>query len=242
MLVLAIDTTSDHGGVAVYQDRGCLASNPNTGSSGYSVTLFHSVERVLADAAAKLSRPSLILRDIELFAVANGPGSFTGIRTGLAATQGWATALGTPVHAVSILEGMAEECSAEAGFLAPIMDARRGEFYTRLFRRGSDGAHSLVEPEGDGVVLKPEELQAMVDERSRMGMRVTCIIREQDEAAQALRLRFADSMVWAKVSAFLVGSIARLALEAHRRGEVKSPAALDACYIRRSDAELNWRS
>ena len=242
MLVLAIDTTSDHGGVAIYQDLDRLAGNPNTGSSGYSVTLFHSVERALAEAGAKLSTPSLSLRDIELFAVANGPGSFTGIRSGVAATQGWATALGTPVQAISILEVMAGECPLESGLFAPIMDARRGEFYTRFFRRGADGEQRFLEAVGEGKVAKPEELKYMVEQRSRTGQRVTCVVREQDQAAEALRLRFADSMRWSKVSAFLVGGVARLALEAHQRGKVQSPADLDACYIRRSDAELNWRS
>src|SRR5579864_6353207 len=150
MLVLAIDTTSEHGGLAIYRDLDCLASIPNTGSTGYSVTLFQMFESALADAGVKLSRPPLSLRDIDLFAVANGPGSFTGIRTGVAATQGWATALGRPTKGVSILAAMANEGQPETRWAAAIMDARRGEFYLGLFRRDPEG--ETWEAEGEGVV------------------------------------------------------------------------------------------
>ena len=241
MLVLAIDTTNEHGGVALFRDLACLASVANTGTSGYSVTLFQSVESVLREAGAATSEPPLNLRDIELFAVANGPGSFTGLRTGIAATQGWATALGRPVQGVSILAAMAHESQAETEWVAAIMDARRAEFYFGLFRRTANRDGDTLEPAGDGRVLTAEALRTLLRERVESGAALTGVVRECDEAAQCLRREHPESLPWANVSDSLLGSIARLALEAQRRGKLQSPAELDACYIRRSDAELNWR-
>jgi tRNA threonylcarbamoyladenosine biosynthesis protein TsaB len=241
MMVLAIDTTSEHGGLAIYSDLDCLASIRNTGSTGFSVTLFQMLECALGDAGVKLSRPPLSLRDIDLFTVANGPGSFTGIRTGVAATQGWATALGRPTQGVSILAAMANECQLETEWAAAIMDARRGEFYLGLFRRDPEGGGNAFEAEGEGVVLTPSALRAFFEEGLRPSAAVTCIVRDHDQAAQVIRTDLPESLRWKTISGYLVGSIARLALESHRRGKVQSPADLDALYIRRSDAELNWR-
>jgi tRNA threonylcarbamoyl adenosine modification protein YeaZ len=128
VLVLAFDTTSEHGGAAIYRDQECLACARNLGGANYSVTLFHMVEGLLAQL-------NLGLRDIELFAVATGPGSFTGIRVGLAAAQGWAQAFGRPVRGVSVLEAMVEEARPEAVWAAPVLDARRGEFFVSILRR-----------------------------------------------------------------------------------------------------------
>lgn len=241
MLVLAIDTTSEHGGVALYRDLDCLATIQNVGSSGFSVTLFQMVDRVLGEGGAKLSGHPLLLRDIELFAVANGPGSFTGIRTGLAAIQGWATALGRPAHGVSVLAAMAHECPPETELAASIMDARRGEFYLGIFRRTRGGDHDLFEEEGEGVVLTLDALRKFFEDRLKSGAAITCIARENDPAAHLLRADLPGSMQWKTASGFLVGCVARLAVAALRRGKAQSPADLDALYIRRSDAELNWR-
>ncbi len=241
MLVLAIDTTSEHGGVALYRGLDCLASIHNTGTTGFSVTLFQMVDQALGEAGAKLFGPPLNLRDVELFAVANGPGSFTGIRTGVAAVQGWATALGRPVVGVSILSAMAQEGQPETEWSAAIMDARRGEFYLGLFRWDPDGESRILEAEGGGVVLTPEAFRKMLEERLQSGAAVTGIVRDNDPAAQAIRADLPGSMAWKTVPGFLLGIIARLALEAHRCGKAQSPADLDALYIRRPDAELNWR-
>lgn len=242
MLVLAIDTTSEHGGVAIFRDGQCLASVPNTGSSGYSVALFQAVDQALAEAGTKLSKPKLNLNDVGLFAAANGPGSFTGIRTGLAAAQGWATALNRPAVGVSILQAMALQAQPSSEWAASIMDARRGEFYVGLFHRLEDGSANAYKKDGEGLVLKPNEIQTLLGERLNSPASVTAVIRDHDEAAQTLRRELPDAIEWRAVSGNLLQSISLLALETHRRGAAQSPAELDACYIRRTDAEINWRA
>lgn len=252
MLVLALDTTSEHGGAALYRDDKCLACVVNEGTANYSVNLFRLVERLIEEVRARESvlagseAASLqSLRDVELYAVANGPGSFTGIRVGLAAAQAWAKAFERPVRGISVLEAMVEEAHPETDCAVPILDARRGEFYLGLFRRAPSqraGRDEIAfEPDGAGLVLKPNALGALLAQTMKGGATVTCLAREQDQVALTLRESLPNALRWQNVPSYLVGAIARLALEAHRQGRLQSPAELDAYYIRRSDAELNWR-
>ena len=242
MLILAFDTTSQRGGAAIYRDRECLADIANEGPANrYSVTLFGMADRLLAEAQARLAVASFSLRDIDLFAVANGPGSFSGIRVGVAAAQGWARAFDRPVRGVSVLEAMVAQAQPQADYAVPILDARRGEFYVGLFHLTADDQNSDFEPAGEGRVLKPEALAPFLAERLPDVTSTVCLTREHDQAALALRNALPQTLRWQPVPGTLVAGIAYLALAAHRKGQLQSPAELDAYYIRRSDAELNWR-
>ena len=237
MLVLAIDTTSDGGGGAVFRDEELLAAVLNdTPINQYAVTIFEMVNRGLAQAGAKLA-------DIELYAVANGPGSFTGIRVGLAAVQGWATAFGKPARGVSVLEAMVEQARPRTEWAVPILDARREEFYYGEFRRLSSAAgQASFAQQGEGKVLRIPQLVDSINESARSnasGGKITCIARSADLKAQALRETLAGSCEWLEVEGPVLSSIARLALRAQGGGHATKPADLDACYIRRTDAEIN---
>ena len=101
MLILALDTTSEVGGVGIFRDHECLARVANDGPANrYSVSLFYMVDQAIEEAKVRHGVPVRGLADIGLIAVATGPGSFTGIRVGLAAAQGWAKAFGLPVRGV----------------------------------------------------------------------------------------------------------------------------------------------
>jgi tRNA threonylcarbamoyladenosine biosynthesis protein TsaB len=202
----------------------------------------------MADRA--LAQAGTALRDIELFAVSNGPGSFTGIRVGLAAAQGWAKAFARPVRAVNLLEAMAEQAHPEADWVVPILDARRGEFFVGTFRRVPDaGDHQpAFEGAGPGQLVHPERLETMLDALSRGGQcrtfsagTIVCVTRAHDLKARSLSASLSPNMTGIDVPGSLLEAIARVALRAHAAGEALSPEGLDACYIRRSDAEMNWR-
>ncbi len=228
MLILALDTTSEHGGVGVFRDHECLSAMANRQGTNYSVSLFEMADAALDAARCRLS-------EVELFAVANGPGSFTGIRVGVAAAQGWAKAFARPVEGISVLAAMTEAAQPATDWAAAILDARRGEFYLGLFRRTGEG----FAPQGSGWVLKPEALAALLEEQVR-GAPLTCVVRRPDAAAMQLRSALAERAAWQELADPLVAPLASLALAAHRQGRVQSPAELDACYVRRSDAELHW--
>jgi len=208
MLILVFDTTSEHGGGAIYRDEQCLASIANEGPPNfYSVTLFQMVDRVLGEVKLRLA-------DMELIAVANGPGSFTGIRVGLAAAQAWAKACRRPVCGVSILEAMVDQARPKTDLAVPILDARRGEFFLGSFRRPPGDEASRFVAEEEGLVLKPGALGAFLEKSLRTGASITCLVRRHDRAAQALGGGVPESVEWADVPGGLLPSIARLALEA----------------------------
>ena len=239
MLILGFDTTSTHGGAALFQDSERLGEVHSEGGANYSVQLFEMTNRLLAAAGLKLA-------DVDLFAVATGPGSFTGIRVGLAAAQGWARALARPVRGVSVFEAMVAQASPPGRIAVPLLDAHRGEFYLGIFRNA--GQNSGPQPGGawtrpaEGLALDPARIRALAGElQSETGTGVTFIGREDDEPASALRLGLPQVLSWRVVPSFLAGAIARVAGEIARDGSPQRPDDLDACYIRRSDAELNWR-
>jgi tRNA threonylcarbamoyladenosine biosynthesis protein TsaB len=267
MLILAFDTTSEVGGVGVFRDHECLACVANDGPANrYSVSLFYMVDQAIEEAKVRQGVPARGLADVGLIAVATGPGSFTGIRVGLAAAQGWAKAFGLPVCGVSVLQALVEAAQTRTDWAAPVLDARRGEFFVGLFQRVV-GATLVVAPGrpqeptlnavkgpplqedqpsyvpvGEGWLLRPEELNPFLTRHLPEGAGATCLVRANDRAALALCENLSSSFQWQAVTGTLVESVARLGLRDYRAGKQQGAGDLDAYYIRRSDAELYWDS
>ena len=149
MRVLAVDTSSERGSVCVSDGHEILGEVRLASSIQHSERLFRSIEFLFQHLPFRLS-------DIDLFAAARGPGSFTGLRIGLAAMEGFSAAFGKPAAGVSTLEALAWKTGIPEVLVAPAIDARRGEVYGALYRRLSnpDGLDTLVE-ERAPVVLKP---------------------------------------------------------------------------------------
>jgi tRNA threonylcarbamoyladenosine biosynthesis protein TsaB len=234
MLILAFNTTDEHGGAAIYRDANCLAVVANESSASYSITLFQMVD-------ALLGQTQLSFRDIELFAVAHGPGSFTGIRVGVAAAKAWGTAFSRQVCGISVLEAMVEEARPDTRLALCLLDARRGEFFVSLFERADSTGIFL--PRGEALLMKPNAAVRFLQQAA--GTRaapqaLACIARQHDMAAQALAGEW-PQFHWRRVQGSLVDGIARCALRVYRQGVRQSPAELNACYIRRTDAEMKWR-
>jgi tRNA threonylcarbamoyladenosine biosynthesis protein TsaB len=234
MLILAFDTTNEHGGAGVFRDSQCLAIAAHEGPQDYAVSLFQEVNTALEKAHVQL-------HDIDLIAVANGPGSFTGIRVGIAAARGWASTLDRPMRGVSVLEAMVDEAHPDTQRAAAILDARRGEFYTagfRLVQTSGPTSGNVFEPETDGFVLTPEELARFLQNHGSAPNSLTCVVRETEAAARALQLTLPSSFAWRTVTGTLVSAIARVALRSYAEKRPPSPDELYAYYIRRPDAEL----
>jgi tRNA threonylcarbamoyladenosine biosynthesis protein TsaB len=238
MLILAFDTTNEHGGAGVFRDSQCLASAAHEGPPDYSVTLFQEVRTALEKARIQL-------HDIDLIAVASGPGSFTGIRVGIAAAQGWGSTLHRPMRGVSVLEAMVDEGHPDTQKAAAILDARRGEFYCAVFRLlqpSGPTSGSVFKPDTDGFALKPEELARFLQTHGSAPDSLTCIVRDTDAAARALQETVPRSYAWRTTSGTLIPAIARVALRSYAEKRPPSPDELYAYYIRRPDAEVNWKA
>ncbi len=126
MRILAFETSAKAASVALTQDGKLLAeSYQNTGMT-HSQTLMVMAEDLLKQCALTVS-------DVDAVAVAEGPGSFTGVRIGVAAAKGFAWGRQLPCYGVSTLEAMAVSLGAYRGYVCPVMDARRSQVYNALF-------------------------------------------------------------------------------------------------------------
>lgn len=237
MLLLALDTSTPVGSLAVLRD-GKLAGVVSTfADEPYSTRLFRQLDFLLSEL-------HLEMRKFDVFGVAAGPGSFTGLRVGLTAVKAWAEVFEKPIVAVSGLEAIAAQVKSDAESIAPVMDARRGQIYAALFRREAlKEVDRLVRVSDDHVCL-PEEFFAEL--AAQAGNRAVQFVSSTPEIIQetlnaASNVSHAISRHVERVSPVLAPVIAELAFERAHHGEVTDALHLDANYIRRSDAELLWK-
>jgi tRNA threonylcarbamoyladenosine biosynthesis protein TsaB len=206
-LILAVDTTGEHGSVALARGSELLEEVALRAPTGFAHVLYGAI-------AGLLNRRGIKPGDVECFAAASGPGSFTGVRVGLACVKGLAEATGKRAVAVSNLAAIA--AFGRGPLRAALLDARRGEIYGAVY----DEAGRHVQPE---IVAKLPVWLAGLPEG------VEFVAAEWvDGVPEAPR---------ATAPRALAATIARIAAGQ----EWMDPAALDANYVRRSDAELFWR-
>jgi tRNA threonylcarbamoyladenosine biosynthesis protein TsaB len=214
--ILALDTTHEFGSIALAGPNGLIEEVLLHAPEGFGQIIFDRI-------GALLDRHGLTPVDIGLYAAASGPGSFTGVRIGLACVKGLAEATGKPVTGVSNLEALAEFGTLSRR--ATIIDARRGEVYAALF-----GEPALPE-----AVLKfPEFLQRLPPGEMEF------IATDFAPFLPALSgTRFAEATITTAPRA-QASAIASIARRRYGAGDVQDPAAIDANYVRRSDAEIFW--
>ena len=215
-MILAVDTTSEFGSLALVDADGVVDEVLVHAPEGFGHILYPRLEQLLA-------RNGVSVNAMECFAAASGPGSFTGVRIGLAAIKGLAEASGRPAVAVSNLQALAR--FGTRALRATVLDARRGEVYGAVY----DDRLDLVRPE---VVMKfPDWLRTLPAGEIEFVA--------ADFAPFALHADQRVPVVTAPRA--LAGAVGRIAWERFRAGEASDPAALDANYVRRSDAEILWK-
>lgn len=153
MIILAFDGTAKCASCAVLRDGICLGEyNVDNGLT--------QSELLLPMAESLLNSLKLEFSDIDAYATAAGPGSFTGVRIGAALIKGLAFGRNIPCIGVSTLEALAENASGLRGIIVPAMDARRGQVYTALFRSDGKGLIRLT----DDAAIPLSELSEMLKE------------------------------------------------------------------------------
>ncbi|MCM3878854.1 MAG: tRNA (adenosine(37)-N6)-threonylcarbamoyltransferase complex dimerization subunit type 1 TsaB [Vicinamibacterales bacterium] len=225
MLVLALDTTTRHGSVALAHDGAIIDANVGDPAVTHG-------QRLPGDLTRLLDRRALHVRDIDLFAVAAGPGSFTGLRIGIATMQGLALANGRHIVGISALDALRHASGGEGGSgeLAVWMDAHRGEVFSALYR-----GTSVVE---GPTVEKPSDI--LQRWRGRYGDDRRPLKFAGDGAlayGHLIRAVLPGAGVPLEVP-MLAPSIAVLAGEQAQKGETVPPDAIRPVYVRRPDAEL----
>jgi len=226
--LLAVETATQHQSVAVLDDQIVMARADQDAGGAHAKWLVPTIDRVLTSGGLTLS-------DLDGLAVSIGPGSFTGLRVGLATMMGLRLVTRLPLAAVPTLEAMAWNLRFADRPLCPILKSRRGEVYWALYQWNSAGVLSCIMDEQVGplelavrslngpTLVFGEGWQAYrVDIQRLLGARAC-------EASEAPP----ETMATSAVSVGLAG------LERLARGEVAG-RGLSPRYIQRAEAELNW--
>jgi tRNA threonylcarbamoyladenosine biosynthesis protein TsaB len=220
MRVLAVETSTLAGGVAL------LDGDRMVGEYRLDVGITHS-ERVMAAVDRVLGDARWPLAELQGLAVAVGPGSFTGLRIGLSTVKGLAFALSLPVAAVPTLDALAASLPFAVLPVCPVLDARKGEVYTSLYRW--DGR--AMRREWEYLALAPAELARRLEEP-------VIVLGDGAHLIDSSHARLAPppsrwpSPAW----------VGHLGLQRLRRGDTAAAAALVPIYLRPSEAELKRRA
>jgi tRNA threonylcarbamoyladenosine biosynthesis protein TsaB len=223
MLILAVDTTTPAGSVALLRDGALVAEFDAESGLTHSERLLASVEAVLGAAKCGLS-------EVDAFAVAAGPGSFTGIRIGLSTVKSFCFASGKPGVPVSSLEALALKAAGAGGrLLCPMLDAKKGEVYASLFE-AEDGRLVEVVPQG---AYRPEAFLARLPARRVVSVLGNGALLYRDKVAARLGARG----VFVDRSPFIGFEVGLLGHAAAAAGKAVTGDALQPLYFRKSQAE-----
>lgn len=225
MKLLAVETSTGCQSVAVMDEHMVLAESHAAAEGHHSKYLVPTIDRVLKAAGNKLS-------DIQGLAVSIGPGSFTGLRVGLATMMGFRMVTGVPMAAVPTLEAMAWNLRSDKGRLCPILKARTGEVYWALYQWTDEGLtqighdrvgslSALVNSVTESTTVYGEGWQANREELLRLFEASGILVREAS----------VDAMAASAVSVGLAGA------EKIRLGDIAG-YGLSPRYVQRAEAEI----
>lgn len=219
MTVLALDTTSNLASVAIRAGGQTIAELTLESNQGFAHVIFDVIEACKNEAKIDLSQ-------IDCFAAASGPGSFTGVRIGLTVAKGLAESMRKPVIGVSDLRALSSFGKNSPRLRAVVLDARRSQVYAAVYDRDLrpvlpetvlilEAWLTRLDPGADYEFISPMPLA--LDGTPFAWMPFTC------------------------PSAALASAVALCAELDAAAGKWLDPASLDANYVRRSDAELSWK-
>jgi tRNA threonylcarbamoyladenosine biosynthesis protein TsaB len=221
VIILALDTTTKGGSLAIVHDG--VVRVEREGDPGVTFG-----QRLPGELAAVLDEAGLPIEDVDLFAVAAGPGSFTGLRVGIATVQGLAMARRKRVVAVSALEALARAATNADRPIAAWMDAQRGEVFAAWY--APDGRDLLLPP----IAAGPRQVLQMWAERP--GLLPSLFIGDGAVRHRDVLREVAGDSVRVVAPPPLAGLIGQIASDNPARADL--PHAIVPIYVRKSDAEL----
>ncbi len=207
MILLAIDTCDSRGSLALLHDDEVTLVCSHDTKEDYSSWLLPAVSEILRESGIRMEQ-------VEVYAVATGPGSFTGIRVGLTTVKAWGEVYGRRNAAVSRLEAIAGQAQVTEGVVAAFTDAQRGQIFGAVYQRNGEKLE-VVEEE---LVIAPGEFVEWVAKRSGE-QRVTWISTDPER----------------------ITMIGRIGFRRAQENRLIHALQLDANYVRRSDADVFWK-
>jgi tRNA threonylcarbamoyladenosine biosynthesis protein TsaB len=233
MHFIVVDTADARGSVAIFRGREQLCADVHRSDEDYSSWLLPAVQRAL-------SATSLSLDQLDGYAVCAGPGSFTGLRVGLTTVKAWAEVFAKPIVAVSRLEAITQiDPAFLENLVACYIDARREQVFVGLYQRSAVGFTLSGE---EAVESLPNFIAQVVKASAGQPVRwltpdaglLQSLPEWEDLKANGHTLQPVEPPF-----AFVLG---KLGFQKLQQGLVTDAAALDANYIRRSDAEVLWKA
>ena len=226
MIVLGIETATNQAGCALGGAEGILASFHVAKGRRHAETLVPAVEFTCRQAGVQLQEVSVVAVDV-------GPGLFTGLRVGVATAKALAQALRIPMIGLSSLDLLAFAVRHTSRLIAAVIDARRGEVFSALYRSVPGGVQRLAPPKVGSPQEVGSELMARNEETLLVGDGAQRYAHALDEARHA---EIADAgLAYPSASALV-----ELAHPRAIREEFVQPWEVEPLYLRKSDAELNW--
>ena len=228
MIVLALDTSSIVASVALMDNEKLIGEFTINHMRTHSQKLMPMIAELLDSCQVRTE-------DVDYVAVAEGPGSFTGLRIGVATAKGLAHAVNIPVVGISTLDALAFNLAFSHGLICPILDARRGQVYTAIYKWDNeelnivDGPMAIsIEELVEKLILRPEKVTFLGD-----GI---------DKNKDMLLERLGGRVILAPRSCRMpkAASIAELAFQRVREGNEKTYYELTPEYLRKSEAERQY--
>ena len=224
MKILAIDTATSSAGAAVADGQGIVAE------FGLNVGKTHS-QRFLPMLEALLAAAETPLQEMDALAVTVGPGSFTGLRIGLATAKAWGQALNLPLIPITTLEAMARAVIT-GGLVCPVFDARKNEVYCSLFRGDEQLWPNLA-------LSLPQLIQSLADYSEPVTFAGDAVGLYLDFFREALGERFILAREERRL--FLAPAAAILGRERYLTGNITNAWEIEPLYLRLSEAEVKLR-
>ena len=227
MKILALETATLAGSVALADDEEGLI-----GEVRVNVKIAHA-ERLMPAIDWLLKASGISIHDIDAFALSIGPGSFTGLRIGLSTAKGFAFATNKPLVPVPTLNAFARSIPFSRHLLCPMLDARKHQVYAGLYR-WEGGVCTKVMPE---TTVRPDEFLQKIHEPT-VFMGDGCI-PYKDMISEILK----SNALFAPLSRMSpsASAVAEIAMEEIKGGFSSDPVGIVPYYIRKSEAEVNWK-
>ena len=227
MRVLAIDTASNVATAAVVEDDKLLGEIVLNHKKTHSQKIMVMIQQLMDDLELKV-------KDIDVFAAANGPGSFTGLRIGVATVKALAYSVNKPAVGISTLAGLAYNLPHAEHIIVPIMDARRDRVYTASYIWDEDGFKELSPNEVIGIDECVESCGELLD---------TIFVGDGVWVHKDfIKEKLGDKAHFAPASSMVqrASSIAMLAMEKAKNGELGTYMELNPFYLNKSQAEREY--
>jgi len=227
MKILALETATIAGSVAICDDTSGLI-----GEVRINVKIAHA-ERLMPSIKWLMESSQVTIEEIDAFAISIGPGSFTGLRIGLSTVKGFAFATNKPVVSVPTLDAFARTVPFSAYQICPLFDARKDEVFAALYRWDEN---NIIKIMPERAVSPGDFLKEITDKTVFIG---DGIIRYGDMIMDIC----GDKAIFPPPSIMSpsAATVGEIAFEKIKKGDLADPVSLTPFYIRKSEAELNWK-